>query len=81
MKKKTQAVFNGYLNLSPKQKDKLRKKISEEAERIKKRCYRNSDGRSWPDTRRMSVLWKMTHDKQRSRAIHRIIAYICAAES
>jgi hypothetical protein len=36
MKKKTQAVFNEYLNLSPKQKDKLRKKISEEAERIQK---------------------------------------------
>jgi hypothetical protein len=36
MKKKTQAVFNGYLNLSRKQKDKLRKKISQEAERIQK---------------------------------------------
>jgi len=36
MKKKTQAVFNGYLNLRPKQKDKIIKKIKEEVERVQK---------------------------------------------
>ena len=41
MKKKTQAVFNGYLNLSPKQKDKLHEKIREEAERVRKGVIEN----------------------------------------
>jgi hypothetical protein len=36
MKKKTQAVFNGYLSLSPRQKNKLIKKITKEEDRVQK---------------------------------------------
>jgi hypothetical protein len=36
MKKKTQAVLNGYLNLSLKQRDKFIKEIQKEREKVQK---------------------------------------------